>query len=81
MFFRELFFAAFLLAATPMTAQIIEDVSMLTTPGASESTTPEQALWVLLALDPDSLVLVTWKDGTTSTATAEEILKWYDAPE
>ena len=71
MFFRDMLFAAMLMVAAPMTAQIIEDVSMLTTPGASESTSPAQALSVLVALDPESLVLVTWKNGTTSTATAE----------
>ncbi|WP_020570927.1 hypothetical protein [Neolewinella persica] len=80
MLFRALFFAAVLTAAAPITAQVVEDISMLTAPGSTESEKPALVLPLLVSLDPQSLVLVTWKDKTTSTVTVNQVLSWYDEP-
>ncbi|MFK8163934.1 MAG: hypothetical protein AB8H12_15920 [Lewinella sp.] len=80
MLFRALLFAVVLIAAAPMTAQVVEDISMLTAPGSTESEYPSMVLPTLVALDPQSLVVVTWNDNTTSTVTVNQVLSWYDEP-
>lgn len=78
MFFRAFLFAAALMAAAPMTAQIVEDISMLTAPGSTESETPAAVLPSLYAEDPQNLVVVTWDDSTTSTVTVNQVIAWYN---
>lgn len=80
MFFRAFLFAVALTAAAPMTAQIVEDISMLTAPGSTQSEPPEAILYSLYSEDPQSLVVVTWTDNTTSTVTVNQVLSWYDEP-
>ena len=80
MLFRSFLLAVALTVAAPMTAQIIEDISMLTAPGSTESEAPAAVLPELYSLDPQALVVVTWTDSTTSTVTVNQVLAWYDEP-
>lgn len=77
MLFRSFLFVVALTAATPMTAQIIEDISMLTSPSSSEPEAPAVVLPELYLLNPQSLVVVTWTDNTTSSVTVSQLLAWY----
>ena len=80
MLFRAFLFAVALTATVPMTAQLIEDISMLTAPGSTAPAPPDMVVPTLYSLDPQSLVLVTWTDSTTSTVTVNQVLAWYDEP-